>query len=177
MKKILALLLCGVMLLSLAACVEDDTPQKEVSGQSGESTTQQTPENTKDTFGLNETAVFSDLKFTATEISESTGTDFFTPEDGNVFVGIKFTIENISSEDQSISSILLFDGYVDDVKCSYSLNASIVFDEGSLDGELAPGKKLVGWYSLEVPKDWKTIELDVQSSWLSSSSATFVFEK
>lgn len=177
MKKVWSGLLCLIMLLSLTACFGEDAPKKEVQDTTGESTDQQTVESKKDTFALNETAVFSDLKFTATEISESNGTDFFKPEEGNVFVGVKFTIENVSSESQSVSNMLLFDGYVDDVKSSYSFNAAIVFDEGTLDGTIAPGKKLVGWYSLEVPKEWKTIELEVQDSWISSSSATFVFEK
>ena len=73
--------------------------------------------------------------------------------------------------------MLLFEGYADDVKCDYSLSAACVFDEGTLDGELAPGKKLVGWYALEVPENWNTIELNVQSDWLSDSSAKFVFNK
>ena len=176
MKKFLSLVLCFMMMASLTACGLEDAPEKEVSNQTGESTNEQKTESSKDTFALNETAVFSDLKFTATEITESKGDDFFTPDDGNVFVGVKFTIENISSESQNVSSLLLFDGYVDDVKCDFSFNASCVFDEGTLDGEIAAGKKLIGWYSLEVPENWQKIDLEVQSSWLSNSSATFVFE-
>lgn len=134
----------------------------------------QTPQ--KETFGLNEAAVFKDLKFTATALEESKGADFFEPESGNVFVGVQFTIENISGEEQSVSSVLLFDGYVDDIKCSYSLSAGMAFGD-SLDGSLAPGKKLVGYYALEVPEGWQKLELDVQSNWLSSNSARFLFEK
>ena len=49
--------------------------------------------------------------------------------------------------------------------------------DGTLDGDIAAGKKLVGWYALEVPQDWHSIDLDVKSSWLSDSSARFVFKK
>lgn len=177
MKKFFSLLLCVVMLLSLAACGVNDEPQKEVADSSGESAAQEETKQEKTTFGLNETAVFKDLKFTAIELVESNGEEFFEPAEGKVFVGVKFTIENISDENQNISTMLLFDGYVDDVKCDYSISAAVAFDEGTLDGELAPGKKLIGWYPLEVPAGWKNIELEVQSSWLSSSSATFVFTK
>lgn len=129
------------------------------------------------TFALNETAVFKSLKFTATEIKESTGTQYLKPENGNVFVGVKFTIENTSDEAQTVSTILLFDGYCDDVKAEYSFTGATVFDEGTLDGDVAPGKKLVGWYALEVPEDWTNIELHVKSDWLSDSTGVFVFEK
>lgn len=175
MKKILILSLCLLMITPLTACSKKDVPQKEV----GKVTqTESTKEETKDeTFGLSETAVFKDLKFTATEIKESDGNEFFTPESGNVFVGVKFEIENISSEEQALSSLMLFDAYVDGVKCDYSVDASCAFDDGTLDGSLAKGRKMVGWYPLEVSKDWETIELEVKSSWLSNNTAKFVFEK
>ena len=146
MKRIAAMILALVMSLSLAACSANDAPSKEEQGKNEPAQTEQ-----KNTFGLNETAVFKDLKFTATTLEESKGEQFFEPESGNVFVGIQFTIENISDEEQSVSSVLLFEAYADDVKCSYSLSAAMAFD-GTLDGSLAPGKKLVGYYAVEVPE-------------------------
>lgn len=174
MKKILCVLLSLVMCASFVACVDDiSAPKKETADIS--SVEQEAAKD--ESFSLNETAVFDSLKFTATEIKESKGTDFFKPESGKTFVGVNFTIENISDEEQTVSTLLLFEGYADDVKCDYSINASCAFDEGTLDGSIAPGKKLVGWYSLEVPENWATIELHVQSNWLSGSSAKFVFNK
>lgn len=177
MKKILCLILCVFTVLSLTSCFEEDTLYKETGGENQGQENQGNQGNRKETFSLNETAVFTDLKFTASEIKESDGDSFFTPDAGNVFVGVKFTIENISSETQTVSSLLLFAAYCDDIKCDYSFSATCAFDEGTLDGELAPGKKLVGWYAVEVPKGWSTIELAVQSEWLSNTTATFVFEK
>ena len=110
MKRIAAMILALVMSLSLAACSANDAPSKEEQGKNEPAQTEQ-----KNTFGLNETAVFKDLKFTATTLEESKGEQFFEPESGNVFVGIQFTIENISDEEQSVSSVLLFEAYADDV--------------------------------------------------------------
>lgn len=172
MKKIICLLMSLMLLISLTACGMGDAPTKESGGGTAVST-----EKKETTFGINDAAVFKNLKFTATEIKESSGEGFFVPEDGNVFVGIKFTVENISDEEQSVSSLLLFEGYADDVKLSYSLSAVCAFDEGTLDGTIAAGKKLIGWYALEVPENWATIELDVQADWMSNSSAKFVFTK
>lgn len=178
MKKLLILFVSILLCVQFTGCVSDGSPTKEQAEQSdkGTAVSETQAENQDDVFGLNTTAVFDDLKITATELTESNGTDFFKPEDGKVFVGIKFTVENISDEEQYISEITLFDGYVDDIKCDYSVSASCAFDE-SLSGNLAPGKKLVGTYALEVPQDWATVEVDVRQDWLSGETAKFIFNK
>ena len=127
MKKVWVFLAVTLMLCALTACV--DTPTKETY-QGGSSLEQS--QTKSESFGLNETAVFEKLKITATEIKTSKGDEFFTPEEGKVFVGVKFTVENISSEEQTVSSLMMFEGYVDDVKCDYSFSASCAFDEGTL---------------------------------------------
>ena len=70
----------------------------------------------------------------------------------------------------------MFDAYADDVKLSLSLSANIAFSDGTIDGTISPGKKLVGYYACEVPKDTKFVELEAKSSWLSSSKAVFKFD-
>ncbi len=173
MKKLSALLLAFIMVISVCGCdlLDDDTPKKETGNVSSASSSKPKDE----TFGLNDTAVFDAIKVTASEIKESEGKSFFTPGEGNVFVGVKFTIENTSDEAQNISSVLLFDAYLDGVKLEYSISAAAAFD-GTLDGEITPGKKLVGYYAVEVPKDWKELELQVKSSWLLNNRAAFVFK-
>lgn len=178
MKKILAIILCAVICASLGSCVPDtyeEKPTKESSAIESE-----TVEPKVETYGLNETAAFSNLKFTATEIKETTGDNVLgMAEAGKIYVGVKFTVENVSNEDQNVSTWMLFTAYADDIKCGYSFNAEFAFDDGTLDGTISPGKKLVGWYAVEIPEDWQTLELQVNSDWLSSSmsAATFVFEK
>ncbi len=173
MKKILSFLLVTFLCFALSACDIEDSPQKEPYDSSSVTVQTAKPEDYK----LNETAVFKNIKVTATEIKESNGGEFFGPDEGNVFVGVKFVIENISDESQSISSLLLFDPYADDVKCEYSITANADFGGGTLDGEIAAGKRMEGWYAVEVPSGWSKIDLDVKSSWLSGSSARFVFNK
>ena len=179
MKRIVCGILLIVMAISLAACDLDSTVGKEINSTLGSSTgTGNSTSTSKDeTFNLNETAVFRTLKFTATEVKVSYGETYFEPAAGNVFVGVKFTIENISDKDQTISSLLLFEAYADDVKRSESFTAAVAFGSETLDGTIAPGKKLVGWYPVEVPENWSAIELHVQSSFLSGNSAKFVFTK
>lgn len=174
MKKLLSLIITVALCLSMSACFSDNAQSEKKPQQTDEATA---TAQANDVFGLNETAVFDKLKFTAVELKESNGTGFFKPESGNVFVGIKFSVENTSNEEQTVSSLLLFDGYADDIKCKYSLNAVCAFDEGTLDGKIAPGKKAVGWYALEIPESWSAIELNVKSDWLSNGTAKFLFTK
>ena len=173
MKRMLCCVLAVIMLVSMTACELSDTPQKEP----GDTQTQTQPQKKDEIFKLNETAAFRTLKFTATELKEAYGETYFAPEEGNVFVGVKFTIENISEEDQTVSSILLFEAYVDDVKCSESFSAAMAFNSEMLDGTIAPGKKLVGWYTLEVPENWNTIEIVIKPDLLSDKNVKFVQQK
>lgn len=178
MKKIFALFLALIMMLSLCACgsTPDEHPVKETGVATKPATT--TPKETEPiTFNIGDTAVFSNLKITANEIQESAGEEFFTPDEGNVFVGIQFTIENISNEPQAVSSLMMFETYLNDIKCDYSIAAACVFDEGTLDGEIASGKKLVGWYSVEVPANWESLEVIFNNDILSNNSAKFIFTK
>ena len=159
MKRFWAFLVAVALCFCLVGC---DSPAKETENK---------------TYGLNETATLSDLKFTASELKESEGATYFEPEEGNVFVGVKFTVENVSDEEQTLSSLLAFEAYVDDVKCDYSISAAMAFDEGTVDGTIAPGKKLVGWYALEVPKTWSALDVQIQPNLLSNKKIEFHFEK
>ena len=171
-KKVISVALVIMLAVSLVGCV-DPEPSKEI----GNTSSAASEKIKEQTFSLNETAVFNTLKITATEIKESTGSTYFKAEEGKVFVGVNFTVENISNEEQAVSSILLFDAYVDDVACDLSFTASAAFDGGTIDGTIASGKKLVGWYAVEVPANWAELELNVKANWLSNTSAKFVFNK
>jgi Ni/Co efflux regulator RcnB len=131
-------------------------------------------------YTLNDTATFKNIKVTAEEIIVNDGWksdewSIFEPDDGNKFVAVKFTIENISDEDQSISTILLFEAYVDGIKLEYSFGADSGLD-GTLEGNVSSGRKLVGYYGVEVSENSEELELEVKSSWLGSGKAVFVFD-
>ena len=100
------------------------------------------------------------------------------PTDGNVFVLCEFEIANNSNKEITVSSMMSFEAYCDDYTCTFSLGA--LMEKGNknqLDGTVAAGKKLVGWYSVEAPENWSEIEISVKGDWLSDKAATFVFNK
>ncbi len=177
MKKIIALVLVFGLLFSFSSCSGvDDSPSKESYTASKEESKAASSVESNDTFGLNETAVFKNMKVTATEVKESKGEEYFEPEDGNVLVGIKFVIENISQESQSVSSLLQFNAYADDLALEYSFSAGIAFEKG-VDGDVEPGKRIEGWYAVEVPENYKVIDIYFQNDILSSNKTQFTFKK
>jgi hypothetical protein len=171
------------MVIAIAS-TDDDTPARSSNentqqGDSGGSSGSQQAV-TDERFTLNETAVFRNISVTAEEIIINDGWKtesfaIFTPSEGNKYVAVKFTIENTSSEDQHISTILLFDAYADGVKLEYSFGADSGLT-GTLEGNISPGRRLVGYYGVEVSENAKKLELEVRSSWLGSGKAVFVFD-
>lgn len=139
-----------------------------------------TPEETKkekDSYRVGEQAEQGDVAVTLTEVEESSGGDFFTPEEGKVFLICHFDIENNSDDDLSVSSILSFDAYVDDYSASISLSATASSSEAQLDGSVAAGKKMAGVIGYEVPEDWSTLEVTFKPNVWSGKSITFIAEK
>ena len=171
MKKLLSLVLVVMLVLGMSACTEET-----MDGAKSE-----TGVNIADgkKFGLNETAVAENLKITATSVEESKGVEYFEVAEGNVFVGVKFEIENISEENQDISSLLMFSASENDVMCDYSISGIMAFENGekTLDGTIAPGKKLIGYYAVEVAEDWEELEIQVQPDILDDTKAVFVLGK
>lgn len=129
----------------------------------------------KTTFGIGEVAEMNDVQVTMVNYTESNGSQYNAPSDGNVFVLVEFEIANNSDSELSVSSMLSFDAYADDYALNYSLSATIEAESGSqLDGTIAPGKKMRGEIGYEVPADWSNIEIHFTDNVWSSSD--FVFE-
>lgn len=96
--------------------------------------------------------------------------EFDQPEDGKIYYRVELELANTGSTEQAISSIVSFDAYVDD----YSIDQTYVNDD-TLDGTLAPGKKLKGSLVYEVPKDFKTLQIDYSSSFWTNKKFTMTF--
>lgn len=99
------------------------------------------------------------------------GNDFNRPADGKEFVEVVLLIENISDKDYSVSSLLMFDAYVDGFTINESIGAQIASDDlGTMDGALAAGKKIRGALAYELPIDWEELEINIDLTMLSFSN-------
>ena len=132
----------------------------------------------KNEFYVGETAELKGVSVTLVNVTESTGSEFNTPTDGNVFVLCEFEIENNSDKEITVSSMMSFEAYCDDYTCTFSLTA--LMEKGNknqLDGTVAAGKKFNGVIGYEVPADWSELEIRFTPDFWSGKDIVFVANK
>ena len=134
----------------------------------------------KTEFTVGETAEQKSIQITLVSTTESSGSEYITPDDGNIFLLCEFEIANNSDKDINISSITCFEAYCDD----YSINQDIIGlqapeaeGKNQLDGSVAAGKKMNGIIAYQVPAGWSTMEVNVSPGFWSSRDIKFVFNK
>lgn len=129
-------------------------------------------------FGLGDSVQYKDIIVSFNNLTESEGGNYVSPADGNIFLLAEFTIENNSSDDLIISSLLSFKAYQDGYTLPSSFSATMASGSANqLDGTIAPGKKMNGIIGFEVPKDYQELEIDLQLDVLSSTKMVFVYHK
>ena len=143
---------------------------------------EETKEKAKETtYGIGDIVSYNNVDVCILSYSESSGGDWSKPESGNIFVYPVIEISNNSDEELHISSMMSFNSYCDDYLLDYSSNAlmAISTEDGmqALDMTIAPGKKAKGVLGLEVPTDWKTIEIYYKDNVWLDSNFSFVIEK
>lgn len=177
----------AVVLILIAVAVsngESDTPKKVDSPASvqnpAKATTQVTEEskNEKNVFLLGETAELKNVQVTLASVTESDGSAYNKPTDGNVFVLCEFEITNNSDKEINVSSMMSFNAYCDDYTCNYSLTALLEKgNKNQLDGTIAAGKKFNGVIGYEVPADWNELEVHFTPDFWSGKDITFIATK
>lgn len=133
--------------------------------------------NEPEFYSPGEVATSNGVSIELVSVTENNGSAYNTPADGNVFLLCEFEIDNQSSKDIAISSIISFEAYCDD----YSINQSIAGqleagNKSQLDGSVASGKKMNGVIAYEVPKDWKELELTIDPTAFSFLSDEITFK-
>lgn len=149
----------------------------------GENTPQTTteavdPQVDKNTFTVGEIAELRDVQVSLIGVTESAGSSFNTPNDGNVFVLCEFEITNNSKEEIAVSSMMSFEAYCDDYACSFSFSALLEKgNKNQLDGTVAAGKKMNGVIGYEVSENWNELEVHFTPDFWSGKDITFTATK
>lgn len=170
-------LIVVVLAIVIGAVVGNDKPTRvdgNLSVQPSSSEVETTSARS-DIFKVGETVKLHDVVVSMVNVTESTGSTYNKPTDGNVYVLCEFEIANNSSEDVAVSSLLSFKAYCDDYTCNFSLKA--LMEKGNknqLDGTVAAGKKFNGVIGYEVPADWKELEVQFTPDFWSGKDITFV---
>ena len=138
-----------------------------------------TKQPTQKGFGVGDKAELNNVAVTLVGVTESRGSQYNKPTDGNVFVLCEFEIENNSRSDISISSMMNFEAYCDDYACDYSVPAMMARgNKKQLDvPKVASGKRFNGVVGYEVPADWKELELKFTPNFFAGKKITFIAVK
>lgn len=173
------LIIFGVLLIAAVIGGNGDEGPKKV-GDSNPSQSQDaksSKEQEKTTFGVGEQVSLNDVIVTLTSVTESGGSQFNKPSEGNTFILCEFSIENNSKKDLAISSLMCFEAYVDNYSTSMSLSAIIESKKSQLDGTIASGKKMTGVIGYEASAGWSEIEIRFTPDFWSGKDITFVYSK
>lgn len=127
------------------------------------------------TYKVGDTAVAKSYTLAIEDLKViESGNQFIVPDDGNIFIEIPLTLENTSTSDISISSLLCFSAYVDDYAMSEDLIARTCTNLASMDGTVGAGKKMKGSLCYQIPEGWKELQVDVDLGFSSKDEITIV---
>ncbi len=172
-----------VIIIGNSSCSSEPTPSPEPSRPSISST--DTPEPTPSTqpatdeltCSVGETVEAKSYRLTVEALNHVDSDNMFSvPDEGKEFIEVAVLIENTSDSEMHVSSLLDFDAYVDDFSINGDLSASVAAESESLDGTIAPGKKLKGSLCYQVPEDWKTLEIKANLGYSSRNQVTMLIE-
>jgi len=177
-NKLGVLLIIVGVLIVFAALSGDSNDTSTTTKETTSEATITTAESTEQSeFHLGETAEYKDVRVTLTNVTESSGSQFNTPTDGNIFVIVEFEIENNSDHELAISSMLSFSAYQDGYATNLSITALAEKEGEQLDGTVAPGKKMKGSVGYEIPEAYKELEIQFTPDYWAGKKITFVYDK
>ena len=171
-----------VVIAAFAGSGESSTPQKvestsgtsQSASQAGEAQSQ--PEQT--VFTVGDAVELNGVKTTLLSAEEYPGKQYMMPTDGNIFLVCQFEIENDSSAEITVSSMVSFNAYCDDYSVNLSVTGEMLEDSWkTLDGTVAPGKKINGVIAYEIPQDWQKMEISYTPSYWSGHDVQFEINK
>ena len=150
---------------------------------SGESSTasqagEEQPQPEQTVFTVGDAVELNGVKTTLLSAEEYPGKQYMMPTDGNVFLVCQFEIENDSSAEITVSSMVSFNAYCDDYSVNLSVTGEMLEDSWkTLDGTVAPGKKINGVIAYEIPQDWQKMEISYTPSFWSGHDVQFEINK
>ena len=157
-------LLAVIIIGGIAGSSGKDNPKK-VGETNAKVEDKKTESNKPKIFKVGDIVELKDFKVTVNKVYTVNGDEFTQPEEGNEFIAVDCTVENISNEEQTVSSLAMFKVVDKDGRaCEYAIIGQTAAKAGQMDGQLAPGRKLTGVYVVEVPKGSTGLELEFNSS-------------
>lgn len=129
------------------------------------------------TFTVGDVVELNNIQVTLASVKESTGGQFFSPDAGNVFLICEFNIENNSSSDVAVSSLMCFETYIDDYSVNMDISATTSSNKNQLDGMVAAGKKMNGVIGYQAPSNWSEIEIRFTPDFWANQNIIFTYSR
>ena len=173
MKKILVCFMALVLVLSNAALALDLGDMEDMFG----GITSMFGPDTADAYGPQEVVEIGDISIELKDVLRSGKNAYYTPESGNEFLIIQFSIENNGAEDLTLSSMMSFSTWCDDELCMISLEAlgtAMLSGLPQLDTVVESGASFTGVIGYEVSKDWDTVIVQYTDGIVLGNTVTFV---
>lgn len=147
MKKFLTLIISIFVLFGVTGCFSEEVDN--VTDKNG---------NVKKSFNINETAVFSDVHYTVTNVEYSNGDDWNEPANGKQYVIVTIKIENKSNEKVSynVYDFAMLNSQGQEDESSFS---TIDSDTNLSSGELVSGGSKTGTIVFEEDKNESSLKL------------------
>lgn len=161
---IILIVLVVIAIIGIGASQGDNTPKKVNSEDKNETNNDNNDSKEPEAFKIGEIVELKDVRATLVSVTESTGNDWFKPDEGKIFLICEFNIENNSTDDISVSTLLSFEAYCDDYSVNLSISGITSSGKTQLDGSVAAGKKMNGVIAYEVASDWKSFEINFSPS-------------
>ena len=163
------ILIVGIGIGAGAGAIIDD-PQKvgQTSAKVQDKSTETSTETNKSkVFKIGDVVKLKDFKVTVNKLYKVKGDELSKPQPGNEFIAVDCSVENISNEQQAVSSVMMFKVVDKDGReCEESIGGLTAAKAGQMDGEIGPGRKITGVYVVEVPKGTTGLELEFNGSLL-----------
>lgn len=162
-KSLAALVI--TLVLVLAAC---GPPQEATQTDPGPAPTTPDPPQI---YEVGDTVQLGDYKITVNKVRLDSGGEWFGPDEGEAWVVIDCTLENVGDKPLPVSSMLMFDLMDIDGR---SQDMTMMADtKGQLDGEIAAGRRMSGEIAYSVPLDIEGMEFVFKGDILRTGQAIF----
>lgn len=145
-----------------------------------EMTERNTKNDGKSVYHKGETANCNGLELTFLGYTESNGTEYNSPADGKVFVFPEFEVYNGTNEKVTMDTWTPFLYYCDGYSVESSSNAIFSMTELDLEvltGDIVQGGRTRACLPLELPSDWKEMEIFYKDNYFGDTEFSFVFNK
>lgn len=170
--KIISVVLVLIILGAIGAAGGKNQPTKVGDSKSASVASTNSSKSATKTFKVGDVVQLKDYKVTVNKVRTGNGIEGMSPGSGNEYFYVDCTIENTSSEEQTVSSMLMFKVQDSDGRaCGYAIPGD---QNGQLDGKVAAGQKISGEYVVKTTQGKTGLQLVFDSSVLSTDGLVIV---